>query len=168
MAKLTQIEASKLPPLTTRLDALDKQEAEQQQEQSHPNPALSAPDLSRLEGMTRDELVGLIRKVSQAGWGYGKLTGKELLETALKTKDEAYEALKLTALTLAVNASDWREFNALATFWAEREKGKPAGAATNINIGPGNGEKKIQIVFMNADDVKKEREAKLIDVTPRV
>lgn len=81
--------------------------------------------INQLLDMPRNALQTLLHRVLQAGWGYGSLTGKELLETALKTKDEAYEALKLTALTLAVNASDWREFNALATFWAEREKGKP-------------------------------------------
>lgn len=81
--------------------------------------------IAQLLDMPRNALQTLLQKVLQAGWGYGSLTGKELLETALKTKDEAYEALKLTALTLAINAQDWREFNALATFWAEQQIGKP-------------------------------------------
>ena len=90
-----------------------------------PAEGLSLPDLAEFEQMDRKALYSLLQRVSMAGWGYGKLTGKELLETALKTKDEAYEALKLTALTLATNAKDWREFHTLATFWSEREKGKP-------------------------------------------
>ena len=93
-----------------------------------PQPAaepLAIDTLTQLESMPKDALRSLLERVSMAGWGYGKLTGKELLETALKTKDEAYEALKLTALTLATNAKDWREFHTLATFWSEREKGKP-------------------------------------------
>jgi len=142
----------------------------QETQQSATNTTLSEMDKALIEqclDMPRKDLQGLLQRIIQAAWGYGSLTGKELLEMALKTKDEAYEALKLTALTLAVNAGDWREFNALATFWAEREKGKPIGAAPTINIGQGNGEKKIQIVFMNADDVKREREGKLIDMTPR-
>ena len=118
-------------------------------------PAPAPPDLSRLEEMGRGELRGLLEKVYQAGWGYGKLTGKELLEMALKTKDEAYEALKLTALTLAVNASEWREFTALATFWAEREKGKPVQSVNaTVTIGV------VEIV----EEMMRSR--KVIDVTP--
>lgn len=98
------------------------------EDESTPPSALSASDLSRLEGMSREELLALIQKVSKAGWGYGGLKGKDLLEMALKSKEEAYEALKLAALTLATNAGEWREFIALATFWAEREKGKPSQA----------------------------------------
>jgi hypothetical protein len=86
---------------------------------------LTDEQLQKLGEMSREQLIALIEKVSKAGWGYGSLKGKDLLEMALKSKDEAYEALKLTALTLAVSAADWREFVALATFWSEREKGKP-------------------------------------------
>ena len=114
-------------------------------------------DLTNLLDMPRHELQKLLQRVSQAGWGYGKLTGKELLETALKTKDEAYEALKLTALTLAINASDWREFNALATFWAEREKGKPSQSVDvtgKIGI--------VQIVL----EAAKQRKSLLVDSSP--
>lgn len=89
----------------------------------HSDP-ISPAELTTLHEMTKEALIGLIEKVYMAGWGYGNLTGKQLLEMALKTKSEAYEALKLTALTLATNASDWREFHALASFWSDREQGK--------------------------------------------
>lgn len=140
-------------------------------QQSHPNPALSESDkalIAQCLDMPRKDLQGLLQRVCDAGWGYASLTGKDLLLAALKDDDANYDDLMLCALVLAKNAGEWREFNALATFWAERKKGKPAGASTNINIGHSSGEKKIQIVFMNADDVKREREGKLIDVTPRV
>lgn len=122
--------------------------------------ALTDEELRQIEGLekiTRPELRMLLQKVLRAGWGYGKLTGKDLLEMALKTKDEAYEALKLTALTLAVNAGDWREFNALATFWAEREKGKPIqslNAVVTVGV--------VEIV----EEIAKRRKLQVIDVTP--
>jgi len=95
-------------------------------EQSDKSPLLV--DIATIDAMDAESLRKLLKLVVQAGWGYGKLTGKDLLAAAIKSKDEAYEALKLAALTLAVNASDWREFNALATFWAERTHGKPSQA----------------------------------------
>jgi hypothetical protein len=138
---------------------LKQKVAEEAQVASSPS-ALSAEVLERLEGMTREGLRELLQRVSQAGWGYGKLTGKELLEMALKTKDEAYEALKLTALTLAVNAGDWREFNALATFWAEREKGKPV-QSVNATV-------QIGVIELVEEATRKRREKqKMIDVTPQ-
>lgn len=114
--------------------------------------------LDDLENMPRKELKALLQRVIQAGWGYGKLTGKDLMQMALQTKEEAYEALKLTALTLAVNASDWREFNALATFWAEREKGKPKQSIdATVTIGV------VEIV----EEIAKRRKQQMIDVSPQ-
>jgi hypothetical protein len=130
-----------------------------------PAPDNSAPPLSGVDkelielclDMPRNELKGLLQRVARAGWGYGKLTGKELLDEACKTKDEAYEALKLAALTLAVNASDWREFNALATFWAEREKGKPKQSIeATVTVGV------VEIV----EEIARRRKNAIIDVTP--
>lgn len=119
----------------------------------------SLPLLAELEAMDRKALFSLLEKVLAAGWGYGKLTGKQLLETALMSKDNAYEALKLTALTLAHNASDWREFHALATFWSERERGKPVGAAPQINIGT-SGNMEVKVILVSAD---KKEEVKMIE-----
>ena len=117
----------------------------------------TSEEVAKLEAMDRVELVALVRRIYKAGWGYGKLTGKDLLEMALKTKDEAYEALKLTALTLAHNAKDWREFHALATFWSERERGKPVQSVNaNVTIGV------LEIV----DEIDKRRKEKVIDITP--
>lgn len=83
-------------------------------------------NLAEIDDMNEGSLRKALKLVVQAGWGYGGMKGAELLKHAQMTKDEAYEALKLTALTLATNATEYREFVALATFWAEREKGKPS------------------------------------------
>jgi hypothetical protein len=83
--------------------------------------------------MTREALIELIRSVSNAGWGYKGIKGSELLVAALKTDDENYDDLMLCAIALAKNAADWREFHALATFWAERKKGKPHQSLTQQN-----------------------------------
>lgn len=85
----------------------------------------NSPDLSALDTLTRDELIALIRKVCAAGWGYAGLSGRELVKASMQSDDEAYESVMLTALVLAKNAKDWREFHTLASFWAERKKGKP-------------------------------------------
>ncbi len=82
-------------------------------------------DLAAIEGMDAESLRKLIRTVLQSGYGIKGISIAELTKNAIKQDDALYEALMLKGITLALNASEWREFNALATFWAERKKGKP-------------------------------------------
>lgn len=81
--------------------------------------------LDAIDTMDAEQLRKLIRTVAGAIWGVKAISGAELLKNALAKDDELYEALMLKGITLALNASEWREFNALATFWAERKRGKP-------------------------------------------
>lgn len=123
-----------------------------------PESPLSAFDMALLDGMSQQQLIALINRVCVAGWGYGDLTGRDLIAAALSTKEEAYEALKLRAFCLASNASEWREFHALATFWAEREKGKPKQSIdTTVTL---------SILDLVEEATRKRRE-KMIDVTPK-
>jgi hypothetical protein len=122
-------------------------EAERKKKEANQSPAAPV-ELSAIDEMDVENLRRTLKIVVQAGWGYGKLKGAELVKHAYMSKDEAYEALKLAALTLATNATEWREFVALATFWAEREKGKPSGAIPQINIGS-SGNMKIEVVLVS-------------------
>lgn len=122
---------------------------------------LTEEQLQELEGMTQVQLINLIRLVSKAGWGYGGLTGTELIKAALMSKDEAYEALKLTALVFAYNAKDWREYHAMATFWADREKGKPQQSVDVTG--------KIGIIEIVMEAAKlRNLEKPLLDITPNI
>lgn len=91
-----------------------------------PLPAipLSASDLARLVDMPRPELLALLQRVSEAGWHDGKLKGSALLKTALLSDNEVYDAFMLKGSTLALNATDWREFQGLSEQWTVRKKGK--------------------------------------------
>ena len=120
-----------------------------------PQNPLTEHEMKNLADMSKEELITLISRVCVAAWGYGNLTGKDLITAALNSKEEAYEALKLRAFVLASNAAEWREFHALATFWAEREKGKPKQSIdTTVTVGI------IEIV----EEIAKRRQ--VIDVTP--
>ena len=109
-----------MKPIATATNGNDNQ-------QSHPNPALSEAELSSLEQLDRDGLIKLIRKVYSAGWGSKGLTGEALVKTALRSNEEVYEALMLRAATLAENATDddLKMFETLTRFWVEQTKGKP-------------------------------------------
>lgn len=115
MAGIKQIEASKLAPLSERLDALDKQEAEEAEATTHQNPALSASELAKLGDMSKDELIALINRVSGAIWGI-----------AMMSKDERIEAAKLKLWNAGLTQPDI--FKALPALREalDRETGKPA------------------------------------------
>lgn len=131
---------------------------EKKQPSAPVNP-LSDAVMQDLEAMTAEELRTLIKRICKAAWGYGNLTGKDLLEAAVSSKEDAYEALKLRAFVLASNASEWREFHALATFWAEREKGKPKQSIdTTVTL---------SILDLVEEATRKRREKQMIDITPK-
>ncbi len=89
------------------------------------NKSIQFPiDLAAIEGMDAEGLRKLIRTVLQAGYGIKGISIAELTNNAIKTDNELYDALMLKGVTLAINASDWKEYHALASFWSERKQGK--------------------------------------------
>src|SRR5580658_6537771 len=87
MAGIKQIEASKLAPLSERLDALDKQEAEEAEVKSATIPALSEAEWLRiqpkLETMSKEQLIATVRRFAcQCG------------VVALMTREEKAQAMR--------------------------------------------------------------------------
>lgn len=78
-------------------------------------PEQEAPDLSRLDGMTREELIGLIRRVSGAMWGIG-----------LSTPEEIADAMKLKLATGGLTEKDMYKALPLMREWFDRQMGKAA------------------------------------------
>lgn len=68
-----------------------------------------------LEGMSKDELIALIKRVSGAMWGVGLLT-----------KDQKYQAMLDKAAIMALTTNDVNEFVKSSTQWMERTQGKVA------------------------------------------
>ena len=124
MAGKNQIEASKLAPLSERLDNLDAQEAEQAKSPDKAQSPLDVSVLEKLEGMDKKDLINLIRLVCDAGWCVAGRTGADLVKTSIKSRNEVYDAIKLKGATLALTATDWKEYLGLAQFWSDREFGK--------------------------------------------
>lgn len=125
-----------------------------------PQLVIAPSDLTRLEKMGREELVVLIQKVCAAGWGSNGLTGSALVKTALQSEEDTYQALMLKGSTLALHAKEWKEFKELATFWAERVKGKP----TQLNaITTDDNTLTLAEMIIGAHKMGK---PKILDVTP--
>jgi len=111
---------------------------------------IGAETLERIEAMSKPELVNyIIKRVPGA-----------VLRVACMTEEETYQAMLHKLAVGGLTSDDARDTLNYIREWIDRKKGKPVGTAPNINIGAGSGEKKIQIVFMNADDVRREREEK--------
>lgn len=97
-----------------------------QQQPTDQSPPISASDLARLDGMSREELVKLIRTVSGAGWGNIGNTGADLISHYLRTHDEVSEAIKLRLATGGLTEKDMFKALPLMREWMDRQTGKPA------------------------------------------
>lgn len=76
-------------------------------------PSYQPPDLSKLDQMTREELIALIKTVSSALWGY-----------ALLSKEEKQEALRLKVYAIAMGSAQDAVTLKAANDWLDREEGK--------------------------------------------
>ena len=126
-------------------------------EQQPPPPSVAPVVLDNLLDMDRNALKQLLQKVLDAGWGFRGLTGRDLIEACLKSEDELYESLLLTGYVMAKNATDWREYHALATFWSERKRGKPSGSAPQVNIGA-TGDMQVRVILIEPGEQVKQIE----------
>ena len=87
---------------------------------------IGAETLDKLEGMTKRELIALIRRVSVAMWGIGVMTD-----------DEAYDAICLKLLHGGLAQTDmWKALPPLKE-WTDRKRGKPAQSiAMKVEVDP--------------------------------
>ena len=108
-----------MKPIATATNGNDNQ-------QSHPNPALSESDLSRLGDMSRDELLNLFKLVYSAGWGKRGLTGQALINMALKTPEEIAEAFKIKLAAGGFGEDDMFKALPIMKEWFDRSMGKAA------------------------------------------
>ncbi len=113
---------------------------------------ISEADLERLDTLSKPKLIALIKKVSGAIWGI-----------ALKTEEEAYDAICLKLLNGGLNQGDINKALPALKEYLDRKRGKPIGTAPNINIGTsGNGSMNIEVILVSSEDDKR-RQGKLID-----
>lgn len=96
-------------------------------------------DLSRLDAMSKEELVGLVRLCNTVQIGY-----------ALLTDEERKLALRVKLMELAMKADDDKvALNAINQL-LDRIEGKPVGTAQNINIGGNLGPMTIEVILVDA------------------
>ncbi len=154
-------ESYEFDPLTgDPLPKTNKRESGTNSQVASSPSALSAEVLERLEGCSREELIALVRR-SNADLVRVCMMSKE--ETAQAMRDKLAEiALKPLVPGMNIKADISSCISAIDK-WLDRAEGKPVGAATNISIGGGTGDRQIRVVFVNAEDVRREREMKVIE-----
>lgn len=108
---------------------------------------LSAVEIERLEGMTREELVGLVRASNAEYVGIGLMSQEEI---KLSTR------IRLAQIALR-NPDDKVALQAIQQL-LDRLEGKPVGTAQQININ-GSGPTKIEVVLVNAEQYRKQQDA---------
>ncbi len=91
-----------------------------------PQSPLPALDLSRLDEMGREELIGLFRLVYSAGWGKRGLTGQALINMALKSPEEVAEAFKIKLAAGGFGEDDMFKALPIMREWFDRSLGKAA------------------------------------------
>lgn len=122
MAGKNQIEASKLPPLSQRLDNLDAQEAEEAISTDIQQFPLSPSDLSSLRDMSREGLISLIQRMA-CQCGLVAAMSKE--ETAQAMRDILAETA-LRAIAPGLNVKfDIQARLAAIDKWLDRSEGRP-------------------------------------------
>lgn len=75
---------------------------------------ITAQDIEALETLSKPQLINLIKKVSGAVWGI-----------ALKTDEEAYEAVRLKMLNSGLSEENIGKSLPALKEWLDRTKGKP-------------------------------------------
>ncbi len=118
---------------------------------------LSPHDISKLESMTREELIGLIRKVFASGMLPSGLKGKDLLESSLMSSEELDEGILLRLQILALTSVEAKDVVSTAKEYFDRKRGRPQ-QSVDIN-------QKIGIVAIVMEAAKRGKN-QLIDLNP--
>lgn len=112
--------AIKPPPMKPIMGALHAPET--------PKNSLSDDDLGALDGMSREELISLIKGVSGPMWGIG-----------LKTKEEIADAMLFKLAHTALTSKDAKDMMAAIREWLDRVNGKavqPIVGAMKVSYEP--------------------------------
>jgi hypothetical protein len=111
--------------------------------------ALSDTQLAKLDNMTKEELIALIR-----------LCNAEQIGIALMTPDEVKAATRLRLAVMAISNKDDKVALQAIQQLLDRLEGKPLGTAQQINIGSNGGETRVQVILVDAEQYRKEQAAK--------
>ena len=84
---------------------------------------LTPETLATLETLSKPQLIALIKKVSGAVWGI-----------ALKTDEEAYDAICLKLLNAGLADDNISRSLPALKEWLDRRRGKPAGTSPTVQI----------------------------------
>lgn len=94
------------------------------------NPNLNPPQMpitsdviAKLDSMTKDDLITLIKLVYGAIWGY-----------AILTADEKREAMRLRVANIALTSTDNETVLKACNQWLDREEGKPMQRIENKSL----------------------------------
>ena len=125
-----------------------------------PNPALSSEDLARLDGMSREEIIALVKALPARITGY-----------ALQTKEERREAMRLKVYEIAMSAANDAITLKAANDWLDREEGKSVQREViDMRVGGEIEVKHLKARNEHLDRILQaslKRQGKLIDVTPK-
>ncbi len=116
-----------------------------------PAKPISEDELARLGDMSREQLIALIR-----------LCNAEQIGIALMTTEEVKAATRLRLSVMAISNKDDKLALQAIQQLLDRLEGKPVGTAQQINIGSNGGETRVQVILVNADQYRKEQEAKKV------
>lgn len=120
------------------------------QQNPSPSPApLTGEELDRLEQMSREELIALVRASNAEYIAIGMMSQEEiklntrvrLAQIALRNKDDKVALQAIQQLL-------------------DRLEGKPIGTAPQINLNGAGGETKINVILVDAAEYRKEQAAK--------
>ena len=112
---------------------------------------LSEENIKKLETMHKYELITLLKTL-------GGIVGY-----ALQTNEERTAAAELKLYSLGMQSTDASKAIPALKEWYDRTKGKPLGYSPTINVGAGSSDKQVRVIFVNAEDVRRERERNLIE-----
>jgi len=108
----------------------------------------NAPDLTRLDAMTREQLIALVERMARQ---CGMVAAMSKEETAQAMRDVLAD-IALKPLLNGDKAEIRARMDAIDK-WLDRTEGKPAGSAPQLNIGA-SGDMRIEVVLVPSNKQK--------------
>jgi len=99
---------------------------------------ISQETLNLLETLSKDDLIGVIRRVSGAIWAVGVLT-----------EEETYQAMLDKLAIIGLTTDDVKDSLSYIKEWIDRKKGKPIGTSPTVQIGT-SGDLNVMIRLVDA------------------
>ena len=85
---------------------------------------ISQETLNLLETLSKEELIGIIRRVSGAIWAVG-----------IMSEQETYQAMLDKLAIIGLTTNDVKDSLSYIKEWIDRKKGKPVGTSHTVQIG---------------------------------